>query len=310
MPLWGFAVSFLCAALWAASPIMVSRGMAISGCSGYEITPIRSLAFFITSLIMTLIVSRGHIPLVTDPITYFYLLMSVGLSYVIGDACYFAAMSNIGVGLAIPIANAYPIFVTLTSWVILGEAATKSVFIGVAVVVAGVIMLHIGNGDVSESPMDKTITPAKSRIFRGFIFAVAAGLAWAVGGPFTKLAMLRSGLGPIELTFYRSFVLLIFAWAWRFIQLRYTYIATVPLSKVPRAAWLYFMGAAVIGLTLGSAIYAVCIRVMPVAIVTAITSTSPFMSALYGHFVMKDRLKPLMWLGVVIIIAGSVFISL
>lgn len=310
MPLWGFAICFLCAALWTASPIMVNRGMEISNCSGHEINPIRSLSFFASSLIIALIAARGHITLVTDPVAYCYFLTSVILSYILGDAFYFAAMKNIGVSLAIPVANAYPIFTTLTSWLILGEAATLRIFLGVSVVVAGVLTLRAGTLDEGESPMDRTITPGKGRIIRGFLFALGAGLCWAISAPFTKLSLLRSGLNPIELTFYRSLAMVVSIWAWRFVQLRYTYIVTVPLKTVPRAAWMYFLGAAVIGLCFGSIIYAASIRVMPVAIVTAITSTSPFLSALYGHFVLKDRLRPLQWSGVAMIIIGSVFVCL
>lgn len=310
MPLWGFAVCFLCATLWAASPIMVSRGMAISNCTVYEVTPIRSLGFFASSMVIALIAGRGHITLVTDPVAYFYLFIGVTLSYIIGDGCYFSAMNAIGISLAIPIANASPIFVVLTSWIMLGESATPHTFIGVSVVVAGLLFLRIGAVKESESPMDRTITPGKRKIMRGFILAFAAALAWAMGTPFTKLAMLRSGLGPVELTLYRSFALLVAIWVWRFVQLRYTYITTMPLKTIPRIVWLYFLAAAVIGLSFGSILYVASIRVMPVAIATAITSTSPFMSALYGHFVLKDRLRPLQWFGVAMIIVGSVVVCL
>lgn len=312
MPLWGFAICFLCAALWAASPMMINRGIAISGCANSEVNPIRSLSFFASSLVIALIASRGHITPVTDPLAYLFFFMSVTLSYIIGDSLYFAAMRTIGVSLAIPVANAYPIFVIMTAWLVLGEIITLRIFAGVTIVVIGVLILRIGtgDGDGERDPLSRTITPGKSRILRGFLFAIGAGLSWAVSSPFTKLALLRSGLNPIELTFYRSAALLVTVWGWRFVQLRYTNVNIAQLKAVPRVAWFYFMGAAVIGLCFGSIIYASSIRVMPVAVVTAITSTSPFLSALYGHFVVKDRLKPLQWCGVLMIITGSVVVSL
>lgn len=312
MPLWGFATCFLCAALWTASPIMVNRGIAIAGCTNNEVNPIRSLSFFAVSMVIALITSRGDITLVTDPLAYLFFFMSVILSYIIGDIMYFTAMKTIGVSLAIPVANAYPIFVIMTSWLVLGEIITLRIVAGVTIVVTGVLVLRIGTGDGDDGcdPMNKTITPGKSRILRGFLLAIGAGLSWAVSSPFTKLALLRSGLNPIELTFYRSMALLVAVWGWRFLQLRYTNVSVTPLNTVPRAAWFYFLGASVIGLCFGSIIYASSIRIMPVAVVTAITSTSPFMSALYGHFVVKDRLKPLQWCGVLMIITGSVVVSL
>ena len=73
---------------------------------------------------------------------------------------------------------------------------------------------------------------------------------------------------------------------------------------------MLFRSAAVIGLALGSILYTSCIRVMPVAVVTAITSTSPFIAALFGHFVLKETLTRLQWAGVVLIISGSVTVSI
>lgn len=49
---------------------------------------------------------------------------------------------------------------------------------------------------------------------------------------------------------------------------------------------------------------------MPVAIVTAITATSPFIAALFGHFVLKERLMKPQWIGVALIIVGSVVVGI
>lgn len=313
MPLWGFAICFLCATLWAASPIMANRGIAVSKCTNHEINPIRSLAFFGASLAVALIATRGQITLVTDPRCYFYFFVSVILGYIIGDIMYFAAMRAIGVSLAIPVANAYPVFVTLTSWLILGESASPRIFAGVAVVVAGVLLLRIGTGGgkkKEESPMKRAITPGRGRVLRGFLFAVGAGLCWAVGAPFTKLSITSTGLTAAEVTFYRSLALLIAAWGWRLFSVRFVKVKVKRLRDIPREGWLYFIGASIIGLCFGSIIYASCISVMPLAVVTAITSTSPFMAALFGHFVMKERLSPVQWFGVILIILGSVVVGL
>jgi drug/metabolite transporter (DMT)-like permease len=311
MPLWGFILSFVIATLWAASPIMVGQGLAVSKCTSNEINPIRSISYLAVSVIIALIYTGGNITIVKSPLALFYIFSGVFLSYTVGDILYFIAIKDLGVSLAVPISNAYPILVTFTSWFILDEQLSLQIFIGTLIVVTGLLLLRFGRNDNVVQPSVKSdASSKKTRIMRGFVLAIAAGCAWAIAAPITKLSMSESGLGAVEITMYRSVVFFIVTWSIRLITVKFCLASTVPISKVPIKSWLYFLGAAVIGLCLGSIMYASCINVMPVAIVTAITATSPFMAALFGHFVLKEYLLPLQWCGVVMIIAGSITVSL
>ena len=307
MPLWGFALSFIAATLWAASPILAAQGMLVEPrCTSNEINPIRCISFLAVSLAISLIHTHGHFPLVTDPRAVCFFFIGVFLSYTVGDVFYFIAVRDIGASVAVPISNAYPMLVVLTSWLVLGEKITCTTFIGIAVVVFGLLLLKFGGGS-------EDVPAAGSRdariMARGFLFAVAAGFSWAFGGPITKLSMTTSGLGPIEVTAYRSIAFVLVTIVVRALTVRFLPHAAVPLRRVPRKAWLCIMSSATVGLSLGSIVYATCIRVIPVAIITAITATSPFMAALFGHFALKQRLRPLQWCGVIAIIAGSVTVS-
>ncbi len=311
MPLWGFLLSFLTATLWAASPIMVGQGLAVSKCTSNEINPIRSIPFFFVTLVIALIYTGGNITLVTSPKAILYIFGNVLFGYLLGDVLFFIAIREIGISLAVPISNSYPMLVTLTSWLLLAEPITLQIFLGIIIVVTGLFFLRFGGKtDNSESNGQVVGKLGISRIMKGFLFAIGGGLSWAIGAPLTKMAMVESGLGSVEITFYRSIALVILAWSYRFILIKYSPKSVMPLNEVSIQGWLYFSGAAVIGLALGSIFYASCIRVMPVAVVTAITATSPFMAALYGHFVLKEHLAPLQWCGVVMIISGSVTVSL
>ena len=309
MPVWGFLLSFVAATLWAASPILVGRGLAVSKCTVNEVNPVRSISFFIASLAIALVYTDGDITIVTSPKALLFIAGNVFFGYIIGDILYFEAIKKIGIGLAVPISNAYPILVTMTSWLLLGEPVTAIILAGVTVVVIGLFLLRFG-GQRQPAAQIPVKQIGMSRLMKGFLLAVGAGAAWAIGAPLTKLAMIESGLDAVEITLYRSIVLLPLAWGYRFLLRRYLPQAVMPLRSLPKAAWGYFLGASVIGLCLGSIIYTACIRVIPVAVVTAITSTSPFMAALFAHFVMKEHLFPLQWCGIVLIILGSVMVSL
>lgn len=310
MPLWGFLLSFLAAAMWAASPIMVNYGLAISKCSIHEVNPFRAAVFFVTSLIIALIYNGGHITPVTSPLIYFYLFAGVSAGYLLGDLFYFIAIREIGVSLAVPIANGYPILVIFTSWILLGEPVTMKLLWGVVVVVSGILLLRFGGEKIKEPDDAADALHNKRRLMKGFAFAIATGCFWALSAPMTKLVIITSGLGPVEVTFYRSFAFLVISIVARIVTVKYRSAATIPLRSVRPAAAMYFAAAAFIGLCLGSIVYAACLVVMPVAIVTAITATSPLIAALFGHFALKERLLKLQWTGIVLIIAGSVAVGI
>lgn len=310
LPLWGFLLSFLAAALWAASPIMVNHGLAVSKCTTNDINPIRSIAFFLPSLAIAFVWGGGSIPVMLSPLAWFYIFTGVFISYMLGDILYFMAIREIGVSLAVPVANAYPILVAISSWIILGEALTMKLMWGILIVVAGLLLLRFGGGEQADGSALKAVLKDKRRLLKGFGLSAAAGLMWAISSPITKLSIMASGLDAVNITFYRSIAFLVIAWAIRLFVARRHPEEIVPLWKIPPRATLYFLGAAFIGLCLGSIIYAGCIAVMPVAIVTAITATSPFIAALFGHFFMKERLSRLQWGGIMLTIIGSVVVGL
>lgn len=311
MPLWGFLLSFVVAIMWAASPIMVARGMALSKCTSNEINPIRSISFFVFTLALALIHTNGSIPIILSPKALLYIGGNVLLGYLVGDVLYFIAIKKIGISLAVPVSNSYPMLVVLTSWLLLGEPITVQIVTGIIVVITGLLLLRFGG--VKEKENEGAPAPDEiglSNLMKGFLFAIGAGLAWAIGAPLTKMAMEASGLGPVEISFYRAAALLIMAWGYRLILVKFRPAVLMPLKAVPLKAWGYMLAAAVIGLAMGSILYTTCIRVMPVAVVTAITSTSPFIAALFGHFALKESLTRLQWAGVMLIITGSVTMSI
>ncbi|MEG1798787.1 MAG: DMT family transporter [Synergistaceae bacterium] len=163
------------------------------------------------------------------------------------------------------------------------------------------------SSDKKESKTEPSLSAAG--IMKGFALAAGAALSWSLGAPLIKMGMLASGLDPIELTFYRSAMPIFLSWTIRFVIVRRNPSLVMPLPMLPSVTWLYFLGAGYVGPY--SRLYSQRLLHcrMPVAIVTAITSTCPFMAAMFCHFVLKDRLAKLQWVGVVMIIVGSIVIS-
>jgi len=311
MPLWGFLLSFVVAIMWAASPIMVARGMALSKCTSNEINPIRSISFFLFTLAVALIYTKGSIPLVSSPKALLYIAGNVILGYLIGDILYFIAIRKIGISLAVPVSNSYPMFVVFTSWMMLGEQITFQIVLGIIIVIFGLLLLRFGG--CRNEVVRKTLLGKEagiSNLMKGFLFSLISAISWAIAAPLTKMAMEISQLGPIDISFYRAIIFVVVAWSYRYLLMIFRPQSVIHFKSIPREAWIYFLGVGVLALGLGSILFTAAISIMPVAAVTAITAISPFIAALFGHFVLKERLWPAQWVGVVLIITGSVAVSL
>lgn len=312
MPLWGLFLCFFIATLWAASPIMISRGVNISKCTANEINPLRAISFIITATVAALIYSHGHIAPLASGRTLLWLALNVFLTYIIGDVLYFTAIKELGISMGIPISNSYPVITAFTSWLILGEELSFRLLADIIMVTVGIFLLQLGAkkaDDGQKCASEKRRLDAK-HLAKGIAIAIGAAIAWAFSAPFMKLAIIDSGISALELTFYRSVIFFFLAWgsrlvtAWRFPS------HVVPLMKLRRETIVLFLAAPVLGLWLGSVLNTLCMETMPVAVVTAVTATSPFMAALFGHFVLKDKLSPAQWVGVGMIIAASVTLGL
>ncbi|MDO4987713.1 MAG: DMT family transporter [Synergistes sp.] len=306
MPLWGILLSFFTAALWAASPILIDRGLACSRCTVREINPFRAASFLVCSFVIALAVTHGHIAPIYSLKGWLYIIVGIVFSYSLGDIIYFAAIREIGVSMAVPVANGYPVLAIFTSAMMLGEPVTAQLIFGVVIVVGGILLIRFGGAASADTGIAKR---SGRTLLKGFSFAILAGVMWSISAPLIKVAMVETRLAPVEITFYRSLSFIFVAAAERFVLVR-SKVPTVPLARLPRRSVVCFLSAGCVGLSLGSICYATCLHSMPVAAVTAITATSPFIAALFGHFVLKDRLAVPQWLGVLCIISGSVVIGI
>ena len=306
MPLWAFLLCFVVAGFWAFSPILIARGRAMCGCSLEEVNPFRSVSFFVTALVIALVLNGGALHFTTDLRAIFSIFAAVIFGYVIGDLLCFAAIKELGVSLAMPVSNLHPVLIPFTTLLLVGEPVSGRLITGILIVMSGLVLL---NFDGKSSLSDIKSLPF-FRMFRGVATAFAAALSWSLAAPFTKLGIIYSGLGPVDFTFNKSIAFLVAAWGVRLWRVRFRPEGLVPLRSVPLKVVACFAVAASVGLCLGSEFQVLCYKTIPVAVVMAITSTSPFIAALYGHFVLKNTLNRVQWAGIALTITGSVIVAL
>lgn len=300
-------LSVITAVLWAAAPILVDRGLSFSKCGYNEINPIRSLTFFLLTMFI-ICVEKGGFPSFNISLKVFsYVFLSVFLGYTIGDILYFMAIREIGLGLAVPITNAYPLITVFTTWVILKEPITISLLVGVLLVFAGLTCINVGRRGVEDSGS----SVIKIKCYkRGFTLAVAAGTVWALAVSMIKCAMVEGFFSPLELTMWRSIMLLALSWSVRIVSIKFLKLPYVPLKRIEKSGWIYISAASIVGLCAGSILYSTSLQYLSAAVVTAVTATSPFMVAVFCAVFYKKRLHRVQWTGIVLVITGSVIVSL
>jgi drug/metabolite transporter (DMT)-like permease len=65
-----------------------------------------------------------------------------------------------------------------------------------------------------------------------------------------------------------------------------------------------------VGLSLGGVLFTLSLQTAPVSLVTPITATSPFLTALFSFFVLREPTRAVQWAGIAFIVGGSAAIGM
>jgi drug/metabolite transporter (DMT)-like permease len=316
----GLLFAFLASVCWGIAPIFQKRGL--RDMSLLEMNAMRGLGLAVVLLPAFFFVSADV--LLADTRPYLVLASVALLNNVVGDLFAFIAIRNIGVSLASPITSAYPLFVTLTSQLWFDETMTAFVLGGTLLVVTGFALLNAGRRaderNLRPSPsalkkLEKNVSGAcdssereRRRHLRGVSAAVLAAFCWAMGLSLNKYLTLR-GVSSTAITFWRGAFFSLMAmgvWAGSKV-LRPKRQNPTPLSA---AGVLSGAISGVLSLIVGSWFYASSLFIVPMNVATPIASTSPLMAALFACAFLGERLRPVQWLGIAVIVTGAVVVSI
>jgi drug/metabolite transporter (DMT)-like permease len=227
---------------------------------------------------------------------YVILVLVALLNNMIGDLFAFIAIRDIGVSLASPITSAYPLIVTLTSWLYFDETTTVFVLAGTFSVVTGLMFLNMRGAAWSRHHL------------YGVGAACLAALCWALGLSLNKYLTLQ-GIDSLRITFWRGiFFSFIALGSWSGLRAfspgKKRDLRDIPLPGRFAGAW-----AGVLSLVLGTWFYASSLFMIPMNVATPIASTSPLIAALTACVFTGERLRPIQWLGIVFVVSGAVVVS-
>lgn len=311
MPVWGFVLALLTAALWAVSPVLMKEGLKSAGAN--EINPIRSISFLATTFFILLATKPDHWPTAT-PGLWLAIAANIGLANVVGDQFYILSIHIIGASLAVSIACAYPLVSTFFSLWFLGETITPLIWGGTVAIIAGLIVIQQASSVKFREYVDEKTAAQRKKdsrmLFRGFAFAVGAAICWGANIPFTKSILVAGGWEPVEYYFLRSVAYASIIWVIRAIQHVKFPNAIHSLRRVSLRAWGALLASGAAALAIGGLLFTICIDVLPVSVVTPITAASPFITVMLARIFFKEKLTRGQIGGVALVIVGSIAVSL
>jgi drug/metabolite transporter (DMT)-like permease len=145
---------------------------------------------------------------------------------------------------------------------------------------------------------------------KGLLYAAGSAICSGVNLPILKLLMVWGNWTPTENYFVRAACLFVVIWTMRLFLRRWSPGAITDLRRLPRFAWLSLLASGAVGNALSGVLFSVCIQRFAVSVVTPITASSPLMTVILSRIFFKERLSKIQNAGVLLVIVGSVSVSL
>ncbi len=135
----------------------------------------------------------------------------------------------------------------------------------------------------------------------GYLYALLASLLFGLNGSTTKV-IVEAGLSPAQLTFFRVTTIAVLAGILLFLTNRRAF--RIGRRQVAVMALLGVAGVALI-----QWFYAVAISLLPVGIALMLEYSGVLLVALFARFVLKERVKPRIWLAIGGVLVGMAVVA-
>ncbi|TFC15223.1 DMT family transporter [Cryobacterium algoritolerans] len=135
----------------------------------------------------------------------------------------------------------------------------------------------------------------------GYLYALLASLLFGLNGSTTKV-IVEAGLSPAQLTFFRVTIIAVLAGILLFLTNRRAF--RIGRRQVAVMALLGVAGVALI-----QWFYAVAISLLPVGIALMLEYSGVLLVALFARFVLKERVKPRIWLAIGGVLVGMAVVA-
>ncbi len=230
--------------------------------------------------------------------TWFWLLISGLLGFVLGDMFLFEAFVEIGSRVSLLIMSAAPPLTALVGFLIMGERISFLGLTGMFITMAGICLVIL-----SRNPSEKKVK--LNRSVKGIVYASLGALGQALGLIFSKVGM--GTYNPFAATQIR--LLAAFVAFTIIITMRKKWPEIRSAFNDKKAIWEIAIGA-VFGPFIGVTFSLVALQYTAAGIVSSISSVSPVIIIPASIMIFKEKVLPKEILGALISMVGVILLFL
>ncbi len=278
----GILLTLLGGTLWGLISIFV-RGLSSFGLSSLDITVLRSVCAGLTLLATAPLIDRQALKIKLRDI---WCMVGCGIvSICFFNLCYFAAIQLTTVNIAVVLLYTSPIFITLFSCILFGEAFTRWKLLSLVMVTLGCVLVSgiLSGGEVRLSPV-------------GLLLGLGSGLFYGLYSIFGRFAQQR-GYSSLSITLW-SFI---FAGGASLLFINYPRI--LPVLSQPQA-WLYLAGLVLFSTILPYCAYTAGLRLLPPSVAAITVAVEPIVGTLVGTLFYHEPLPLAAICGMILIIVA------
>jgi len=247
--------------------------------------------FFSLPLLAVCLFVTGIPPL--GPLFWKALMISTIL-LVFASIFYFQAIKYSDLSIAVPMLAFTPLFLLITSPIILGEFPSSLGIFGIVLVVAGSYVLHLQERRKGFWEPFKNLVREK-----GSRYMLMVAVIFSISANMDKVGVIHSS--PIMWIFSLNLLLSIALWG---IMLK----RTTDIQQQMKGAWPFLIAVGLCnGLALIFQMMAIQMTLVPYLI--AVKRTSVFMTSLFGFFLFKEKRMRERLIGIVMMVFGVLMIS-
>lgn len=231
------------------------------------------------------------------PNSLVYLIGSVVLGGVFGDALYVMSLKSLGVGVAFPISNSFPLFTVIFSALLLGTAIEWPTIVGMVLIMAGVYFVARPQGSVEQGA---SATP-KRQLILGVLTALAAAVLWGLNT--VVMSMGIEGVnGAIANAVRMPAVILIsfVAAAWR------GQMGSV--RHIDRRTLRLLIIAGILGWGFSAYFWVMAVQLAGPSKTSIISATAPLFAVPLSAILLHERPTRYTWIGTALTTLGVLFV--
>lgn len=243
--------------------------------------------------------SRGlALPTDADFHTWFWLLISGIIGFILGDVFLFQAFIEIGSRISLLIMSAAPPLTALIGYFVLGERISLLGILGIFITMVGICLVIL-----SKNPEEKKVE--FNRPVKGLIYASIGAIGQALGLIFSKV-----GIGTYDPVAATQIRIIAAAVGLTFIITKNQKWKEITDALKNKSAMPSLIAGSIFGPFIGVTFSLLAVQYTATGIVSSITSISPIVIIPASIIIFKEKVLPREILGAFVSIAGVVLLFL